>query len=103
MLSLEMEGNMVARVQRGHIYSVKNASGKIASFHVRYRVLEEREGKLVRVLKSHKLVDRDEKYFSATCKAVADLADTFLRQTMPTDNHKDMAVIDFWEQIYLPF
>ena len=93
---------MVQRVQRGHVFPVKNVAGKIASWHVRYRLITMQDGKPVRVLKSHKLCDRDDKFFSASCKAVQDKCDAFMRGISPT-SAKDMPVHEFWEQTYLPF
>jgi hypothetical protein len=93
---------MVQRVQRGPVFPVKNSDGKVVSFHVRYRVVEMRDRKPVRVLKSHKLVNRDNKYFSATCKAVQDKCDDFMRRINPAKN-ADQPIVTFWEQTYLPF
>jgi integrase len=93
---------MVQRVQRGHVFGVKNTSGKILSWHVRYRVVEMRDGKPVRVLKSHKLCNRSEKYFSAACKAVQDACDQFMHALNPT-TAQDMPLHEFWEKTYLPF
>lgn len=74
------------------------------SWHVKYRVPETRDGKAVRVLRSHKLVDRSEKYFSAGCKPVQDICDEFMRTINgPAANVPDMLVSDFWEKTYLPF
>jgi len=93
---------MVQRVQRGHVFGVRNAAGKIVSWHVKYRALEMRDGVPTRVLKSHKLCDRNEKYFSAACKAVRDLCDQFLQGINPTAA-TDLSVHEFWDKHYLPF
>src|SRR2546426_6840426 len=92
---------MVQRVQRGSIYEVKNAVGKVISYHVRYRVNEVLDGTVKRALKSHKLADKDEKHFSASCKAVQSLCDEFMRQLNPTET-ADVLISDFWTQTYLP-
>jgi integrase len=64
--------------------------------------METREAQLVRVLKSHKLSDRNEKFFSASCKAVQDKCDEFLRGINPMST-QDMPVREFWTTTYLPF
>jgi integrase len=104
-----MEDSMVQaqarnqRVQRGHVFEVRNAAGKIVSFHVRYRVTElQPDGSVKRVLKSHKLVDRDEKYFSASCKAVQSKCDEFMQALNPTET-ADVLISDFWTKTYWPY
>jgi integrase len=62
-----------------------------------------RDGKPVRVLKSRKLVDKDDKYFSATCKAVDDKREEFMRSLNPVSSGEPIPVVNFWEQTYLPF
>jgi integrase len=91
------------RKQFGCVYPVRNAKGKVVSWHLRYRVTEERDGKLVRVLKSCHLVNRDERHHSKTCKPVTDLAEAKMRQLTGIDVSRDMAVVEFWENTYLPF
>jgi hypothetical protein len=54
--------------QTGYIYEAFNV------FHVSYYATENRDGKLVRVQKSHKLCRKDEKYKSETCRAVKNLS-----------------------------
>jgi integrase len=105
---------MVQRVQRGHVYAVKDARGRVISFHVRYRVPELKDGQPVRVLKSQKLVSavspdgkKDERYWlskdGTPCKALQDLCDEFMRQVNPSNRVEDMPVVDFWEKHYFPF
>ncbi len=56
------------RTKRGYIHEAFNA------FHVRYYATENRDGKLVRLQKSHKLGRKDaKKYKSETCRAVKNL------------------------------
>ncbi len=93
---------MVQRVQRGHVFEVKNANGKVVSFHLRYRIVEMRNSKAVRVLKSRKLVDKSDKYFSASCEAVQDKCDNFMR-SINAVNGEDQPIVTFWDQTYLPF
>ena len=106
---------MVARVQRGHVYAVKDARGRVISFHVRYRVPELKDSKTVRILKSQKLVSaigtdgkKDERYWlskdGTPCKALQDLCDSFMRTTVnSSDLAVDIPVVEFWEKHYLPF
>ncbi len=49
------------------------------SFHVRYYATEQRDGKLTRGQKSHKLCRKEGKYKSATCLAVKNLCADFLK------------------------
>ncbi len=93
---------MVQRVQRGHVFEVKKANGKVVSFHLRYRIVEMRNSKAVRVLKSRKLVDKSDKYFSASCKAVQDKCDNFMC-SINAVNGEDQPIVTFWDQTYLPF
>ena len=51
------------------------------------------------------LCRKDDKHFSITCKAVKLLRDEFMRTVNAASGqaNEDMSVIDFWEQVYLPF
>lgn len=94
---------MVQRAQRGTVYEVRDAKGRVVSFHIKYRVTEMRDGKPVRVQRSHKLMDRDNRYFSASCKAVVDKADEFMRTTVNSATTEDLLITNFWTDTYLPF
>ena len=83
--------------QVGYIYEAFNA------FHVRYYATENRDGKLVRVQKSHKLCRRDEKkYKSATCRAVKNLCEDFMKDKVNAPSRVitdvDVKIVDFWNE-----
>ena len=92
------------RNQNGHIFTVKDAKGRALSYHVRYRITEMQDGKPVRVQKSAKLCDHDDRHHSMTCKAVQGLR----RQHMDGVNRMagaspvDVLISDFWNDTYLP-
>ncbi|HVO81513.1 MAG TPA: tyrosine-type recombinase/integrase [Terriglobales bacterium] len=89
----------MGRHQTGYIF--ESASG---AFHVRYYTTEIVDGQPKRVQKSRLLCHKDEKHFSATCKAVKLLRDEFMRKVNVSQaNEEDMRISDFWEQRYLPF
>ena len=109
---------MVQRVQHGFVFGVgpvktdekgnlkRDKKGKpimdVQSWHIRYRVTEFRNGKPIRILKSRKLVDKDDRYFSASCKAVDDRRAEFMRE-INDQLPEDMTIADFWESVYLPW
>ncbi|MGB7603477.1 MAG: site-specific integrase [Candidatus Sulfotelmatobacter sp.] len=87
--------------QVGYIYEAFNA------FHVRYYATENRDGKLVRVQKSHKLCRKDEKkYKSATCRAVKNLCEDFMKDKVNAPSRVitdvDVKIAEFWTNTYLP-
>lgn len=86
--------------QAGYIYEAFNA------FHVRYYVTENRDGKLIRVQKSHKLCRKEGKYTSRTCKAVKNLCEYFLKDKINAPSQvvteADVKIADFWTNTYLP-
>lgn len=92
--------DMADQHQSGYIYEAFNA------FHVRYYATENRNGELKRVQRSHKLCRKEGKYTSATCRAVKNLCEEFLRDKINAPTHvitdADMKVCDFWSSKYLP-
>ncbi len=86
--------------QAGYIYEAFNA------FHVRYYVTENRNGKLVRVQKSHKLCRKEGKYKTTTCRAVKNLCTDFLKDKVNAPSRvitgNDVKIVDFWTNTYLP-
>jgi len=88
----------MSRYQSGHIYEASGA------FFVRYYVTEIVDGKPVRVQRSYRLCDKDDKYHSRTCKAVkqkaAEHMETVNANAAPVN---DQTVVTFWEKTYLPF
>jgi len=86
--------------QRGYIYEAFNA------FHVRYYATENRNGELVRVQKSHKLCRKEGKYKSATCRAVVNLCEDFLKDKVNAPSRvvtgSDVSIVEFWNSTYLP-
>ena len=91
----------MGRYQRGYIYEAFNA------FHVRYRVEEIVEGKLVRVQRSHRLCTKDKTHPTAASKSVRRACDEFMAtinaQVPGQPPDADLTVAGFWEQTYLPF
>jgi integrase len=91
---------MADQHQSGYIYEAFGA------FHVRYYATENRDGVLVKRQKSHKLCRKEGKYTSATCRAVKNLCQDFLRDKVNAPTHTingdDMQVSDFWATKYLP-
>ena len=87
--------------QTGYIYEAFN------SFHVRYYVTENRDGKQVRVQKSHKLCRKEGKYKSTTCKPVKNLCTDFLKDKVNAPGRiitdGDVKIVDFWANRYLPY
>lgn len=92
--------SMADQHQIGYIYEA------FGSFHVRYYVTENRDGKLVRVQKSHKLCRKEGKYKSTTCKAVKNLCEEFLKDKVNAPSRvitgTDVKIVDFWTNSYLP-
>ncbi len=81
----------MSRYQRGHVYEAFSA------FHVQYYQSEIKDGKTIRVRRSHRLCARDRVHYSATSKAVQKLCADF----MSTVNEdvvvgEDMPITDFW-------
>ena len=74
---------------------------KNGSWHLEYKDAEGNR-------KSVKLCDKDNLHFSATCPAVRELADKKLKELAPVKNGNgapkpDMRIVDFWENVYLPW
>jgi hypothetical protein len=90
----------MTRFQRGYIYEAFNA------FHVRYYQTAIIDGKPTRVQKSHKIVEKDTKHHSRSCKPVRQKCEEFMREIneqVPGQVKQDVTIADFWEQTYLPF
>jgi integrase len=92
--------SMADQHQTGYIYEA------FGSFHVRYYVTENRDGKLVRLQKSHKLCRKEGKYKSATCIAVKNLCTDFLKDKVNAPSRvitgTDVKIVDYWANNYLP-
>jgi integrase len=92
---------VTTRFQTGSIYEAYGA------FHIKYYTTVLREGKEVRVQRSHKLCRKDAKHFSATCKRVKKLASDFMSGINAKDgtveNPDSMTVADFFENRYIPY
>lgn len=81
--------------QDGFVYKAFGA------WHVKYRVPKERDGKVVRVLESHRLCDAIQTKGTAKDLARAHMQQVNALQGKGTE--ADMAVSGFWKQIYLPW
>lgn len=91
------------RHQNGHLYAVKK-NGKPVSFHVRYGIFQMIDGKKVRIQKSEKLADCDQKFTSLKCKALLDKRAEFMNAVNGggTDGQQeDTLVTEFWDTRYL--
>jgi len=89
-------------MSRGYIYE---ASG---SFYVRYctGMTVSAKGKPMPVLKSHKLCEKNDKFYSTKAKAVRLLRDEFMLTVnggQPNRVGEDMKVALFWEKQFLPY
>ena len=86
--------------------TIYEASG---SFYVRYvtgLTTLSKNGKPRPVQKSHKLCDRNDKYYSSKAKAVKLLRDEFMLTLASRSGHsvaEDMRIRTFWETRYLPY
>ena len=86
--------------------TIYEASG---SFYVRYvtGTTVSKNGKPRPVQKSHRLCDKNDKYYSSKAKAVKLLRDEFMLTVSSRQGTRavaeDMRVTDFWEQKYLPY
>ncbi|MGB6405011.1 MAG: hypothetical protein WBF26_19375, partial [Candidatus Sulfotelmatobacter sp.] len=92
---------MTTRFQTGSIYEAYGA------FHIKYYTTVLREGKEVRVQRSHKLCRKDAKHYSATCKQVKKLASDYMVGINVKDgtveNPDSMTVAQFFESRYIPY
>lgn len=90
----------MGRYQRGHVYEAFGA------FHVRYRVDEIVDGKLVRVQRSHRLCTK-EKGQTDTSKSVQRKCAEFMAninaQVPGKPQETDLTIAAFWEHTYWPF
>jgi integrase len=91
----------MGRYQRGYIYEAFGA------FHVRYRLEEIVDGKLVRKQRSHRLCTKDREHPSKTSKSVRRLCDGFMAtvntQVPDKPQQADLTVVAFWDHKYWPF
>jgi integrase len=97
----------MGRIQRGYLYE---ASG---SFYVRYytgRTIQNKKGVRVPEQLSHRLCEKNDKYYARTAKAVKLLRDDFMHKLNQeqashhaVNRAEDMPVVDFWEERYLPY
>ena len=62
----------MSRYQHGHVYEAFSA------FHVQYYQSEIKDGKTIRVRRSHRLCAKDRVHYSATSKAVQKLCADFM-------------------------
>jgi hypothetical protein len=92
----------MSRVQTGYLYEASGA------FFVRYTgEVSIVDGKEKRVQRSQRLCDKSEKYYALDAKAVKLLRDEFMltvnQQERTSSRNRDMKVVDYWDQIYLPY
>lgn len=91
---------MTTRLQTGSIYEAYGA------FHIKYYTTVLREGKEVRVQRSHKLCRKDAKHYSTTCKLVKKLGVDYIAGINAKDgtveNPDSMTVAKFFESRYIP-
>jgi integrase len=85
--------------------TIYEASG---AFYVRYvtGMTVSESGKPRPVQKSHRLCERNDKYYSSKAKAVKLLRDEFMLTVSTRQGRavaEDMRIVDFWEQRYLPY
>jgi hypothetical protein len=93
-----MEGSMAT----GMIYE---SSG---SFYVRYSVgmTFNKNGKPRPIQKSHRLCEKNDKYYSSKAREVKLLRDAFMLTVNTRQAHaiaEDMTIAAFWERRYLPY
>jgi len=92
---------VTTRFQTGSIYEAYGA------FHIKYYTTVLREGKEVRVQRSHKLCRKDAKHYSTTCKQVKKLASDYMAGINAKDgtveNPDSMTVAQFFESRYIPY
>jgi integrase len=103
---------MRTKYQKGNVYAARKRSegkkrGAITAFHIHYYITSVNDGLPVRVLKSEKLCDRDDRHFSATCPAVSELAAKVMARVNTADHQRplkdDLAVSEFYERHFLPY
>jgi integrase len=89
--------------QRGHIYAASGA------FYVRWTTgTEIVDGKPRRIQTSHRLCFKDDKHYAKNAASVKLLADAFMLKVNqkagePRRNERDLSIVSFWEETYLPF
>jgi integrase len=92
---------MTTRFQTGSIYEAYGA------FHIKYYTTVLREGKEVRVQRSHKLCRKDDEHYSATCKKVKKLASDYMvginAKDGTVENPDSMTVAKFFEGRYIKY
>src|SRR5437868_930364 len=79
-------------------------------WYVQYYTERVENGITVRKRVLTKLVQKDERHYSAKCKAVANLQAEFMQRVnagadgdAEKDNNQEVLVTEFWETTYLPF
>jgi integrase len=81
----------MSRYQHGHVYEAFSA------FHVQYYQSEIKDGKTIRVRRSHRLCAKDRVHYSATSKAVQKLCADFMSGVNEdVVVGKDTPIADFW-------
>jgi hypothetical protein len=90
----------MGRNQKGHIYEASGA------FFVRYYDNQIVDGQQKRVQRSHRLCDKDSRYYAANSRAVRLLRDAFMvtvneQQANGKAPEPDKRVVDFWTKTYL--
>jgi hypothetical protein len=92
----------MSRIQNGYLCEASGA------FFVRYYVRQIVDGKVQRVQSSHRLCEKNDKYYALNAKAVKLLRNEFMQtvnqnQQRPSLQQADMDIVTFWEQHYLPY
>ena len=92
---------MTARFQDGSIFESYGA------FRIKYYQTEMREGKPIRVHKTHKLCQKDASHYSATCKTVKKLAHGFMVGVNAKDGvieaTSSVTIAEFFENRFIPY
>ena len=86
----------MVRHQSGYLYKA------FGGWHVRYWIAKLKDGKPVRVQRSHKLCDADEKATKTYAKKLRDAHMERINSRSGSIQKNEVSVKDFWEQKYLP-
>jgi integrase len=90
----------MSRIQNGYLYEASGA------FFVRYYARKIIDGTVQRVQSSHRLCEKNDKYYALNAKAVKLLRNEFMatvNQQRPSSQQQDIGIVTFWEQHYLPY
>jgi integrase len=87
----------MGRHQQGYLYKA------FGGWHVRYWTTELKDGKPVRVQRSHKLCDADLKGTKTYAKTLRDEYMTRINALSGVVQEHDLSVKEFWETKYLPY